>query len=405
MKTPGKEKGQVLYLSYDGLTDPLGQSQILPYLTGLSHHGYSITVISFEKSAVYQRHYEKCQATCSNHHISWIALAYHKFPPVLSTLYDLYILQRTVKKLLSEKPFAILHCRSYLTSLIALCARKNYHVKFIFDMRGFWPDERVDGGLWNLRNPLYRAIFKFFKRMEKRFLTQADHIVCLTESARSEILGWKIAVSPITVIPTCVDMDLFTPLHDPSHTTLLRNQLTIDPDTFVLAYIGSWGTWYMTQEILNFFSVLTGKKEKCVLLILTPDHPDLSRYEFSSRVIVRNVKRDEVPHYLSLANATICFIKPAFSKKASAATKMAESWAMNVPVITNSGWGDIDRLEKMGLPLLVCATPADYPPVALKILNGNSPVSRDMLIGNFDLVSAVEKYRRIYELLTEMSAR
>ena len=39
----------VLYISYDGMTDPLGQSQVLPYLTGLSKKGFNIILISFEK--------------------------------------------------------------------------------------------------------------------------------------------------------------------------------------------------------------------------------------------------------------------------------------------------------------------------------------------------------------------
>ena len=39
----------VLYLSYDGLLDPLGQSQILPYLEKISAGGHSLTIISHEK--------------------------------------------------------------------------------------------------------------------------------------------------------------------------------------------------------------------------------------------------------------------------------------------------------------------------------------------------------------------
>ena len=40
---------KVLYISYDGMTDPLGQSQVLPYLCGLSKSGYQFTILSFEK--------------------------------------------------------------------------------------------------------------------------------------------------------------------------------------------------------------------------------------------------------------------------------------------------------------------------------------------------------------------
>ncbi len=40
---------EILYLSYDGMTDPLGQSQVLPYICGLAKHGYTFTLISCEK--------------------------------------------------------------------------------------------------------------------------------------------------------------------------------------------------------------------------------------------------------------------------------------------------------------------------------------------------------------------
>ena len=41
-----------LFISFDGLTDPLGQSQILPYLIGISRD-YAITIISCEKKERY----------------------------------------------------------------------------------------------------------------------------------------------------------------------------------------------------------------------------------------------------------------------------------------------------------------------------------------------------------------
>ena len=39
---------KTLYLSYDGLTDPLGQSQILPYIIQMSSK-YKFTIITLEK--------------------------------------------------------------------------------------------------------------------------------------------------------------------------------------------------------------------------------------------------------------------------------------------------------------------------------------------------------------------
>lgn len=392
---------EVLYLSYDGLTDILGQSQILPYLRGLSLAGYSFTIVSFEKRDKFKKYYSEIDMICRDHKVDWRPLPYHKSPSVLSTVYDLLVLRKTVRKLAGEKQFKIVHCRSYLTSLIGLWVKRRLGLKFIFDMRGFWPDERIDGGLWNLNNPLHGLIYKFFKRKEKEFIKYADHIVSLTHSATIEIQSWRISDTPISVIPTCVDMQLFNPETTASATSELRQSLCIEGE-YVLAYLGSWGTWYMTDEVLDFFSSFIARCPNSRLLVLTPDEPDLSRYPHVSRTVVRKVSRREVPSYLGLANASICFIKPVFSKKASSATKIAESWAMNLPVVTNPGWGDIERLHNAGLPLFLCESKADHERTVSWLIDMRGMVKnkRGMLIGEFDLESGVRRYKSIYQSLS-----
>jgi len=39
----------ILYVTYDGLSDPVSQSQVLPYLEKLSQNGISYHILSFEK--------------------------------------------------------------------------------------------------------------------------------------------------------------------------------------------------------------------------------------------------------------------------------------------------------------------------------------------------------------------
>ncbi|TAG85785.1 MAG: glycosyltransferase, partial [Bacteroidetes bacterium] len=46
---------QILFISYDGMTDTLGQSQVLPYLVGLSKLGYLITILSAEKKKNFEK--------------------------------------------------------------------------------------------------------------------------------------------------------------------------------------------------------------------------------------------------------------------------------------------------------------------------------------------------------------
>src|SRR5262249_29904281 len=130
----------------------------------------------------------------------------------------------------------LLHARSYVASVMALAIKRLTGAAFIFDMRGFWADERVDGGLWSREGRLYRIA----KGFERRFLLSADHVVSLTQAGVREIQRFPYLVHrmpPVTVIPTCADLSRFRPSH-----------ACAPEGDFVLGYVGSAGTWYLFQE-------------------------------------------------------------------------------------------------------------------------------------------------------------
>ncbi|NJL14244.1 MAG: glycosyltransferase family 4 protein [Microscillaceae bacterium] len=108
---------KVLFISYDGLTDPLGQSQVLPYLEGLSRAGYEITVLSAEKRENFARRAPVIRARLEARGLHWAYIFYTKKPPVFSTLWDLRQMRRRAIQLHRQSPFALLHCRSYLSAL------------------------------------------------------------------------------------------------------------------------------------------------------------------------------------------------------------------------------------------------------------------------------------------------
>ena len=80
-----------LYLSYDGLTDPLGQSQVLPYIIGLKQNvKCSFIIISFEKENNFKINKKIIENILKANSISWIPLKYTKRPPIFSTIWDIY---------------------------------------------------------------------------------------------------------------------------------------------------------------------------------------------------------------------------------------------------------------------------------------------------------------------------
>ena len=247
---------QILHLSYDGMTDPLGQSQVLPYLTGLSALGHKISLISCEKPENLTENQKTIEGICSRANIDWNYISYTKKPPILSTVKDVYALRKAAAKVAKSKPLDIVHCRSYIPALVGQHIKRKFGAKFVFDMRGFWADERVDGNIWNLKNPIYKTVYNFFKRKEKGFLENSDAVISLTESGKQEILGWDMELDPekIHVIPCCADFEHFDfAKTKPENTTKLRNQLSIPQSAMVFCYLGSIGTWYLVEEMLAFF--------------------------------------------------------------------------------------------------------------------------------------------------------
>ena len=79
---------KILYISYDGMTDPLGQSQVLPYLVGLSKQGYEFTILSFEKKERFEKNRKIIEEIISQAGIRWVPMRFTTKPPLLSKFYD-----------------------------------------------------------------------------------------------------------------------------------------------------------------------------------------------------------------------------------------------------------------------------------------------------------------------------
>lgn len=401
----------VLYISYDGMTDLLGQSQVIPYLAGLSQKGHKIHIISCEKKKTYMAGRDGIYEIFSKYGIDWTPLRFSTFPPYLSKLFDVYNIRRTATRLHRKTPFDLVHCRSYVAAFVGLYLKKHLGVRFLFDMRGFWVDERFEGNLWDRSNFLFRLAYKYFKQRESVFFKQADAIVSLTQTGR-QIIGKTFGkeVEKITsVIPCCVDPELFSAKKITQEAKAsLRETLGIEPAHFVVSYVGSIGTWYMTFEMMRFFKRLLKTFPDARFLFISGEDPNLifsevqkARLDISS-VIVSKASRQQVPQFLSLSDISLYFIKPVFSKKASSPAKQAEILSMGIPIITNAGIGDTDRiLNESGAGILVENFTEEAFDRAIKkipdILKKHPDSIRQCAIKNFNLETGIEMYHAIYK--------
>ena len=104
----------------------------------------------------------------------------------------------------------------------------------------------------------------------------------------------------------------------------------------------------MLPEMMDYFKELKAARPESKFLFITGEAPESIRAVASEKgiapedIAVTSVLHHEVPLYTALMDASIFFIKPAYSKKASSPTKQGEIMAMGIPLICNSNVGDTD---------------------------------------------------------------
>lgn len=341
---------KILYITYDGLTDPLGQSQILPYLKGLSQYNYQFTILSFEKKDRFQKEKAIIDRLTRESNIDWIPLNFSTSPPLLSKFYDAVQMKRKAAALHRKKGFDMVHCRSYVSADAGLYLKRKFGIKFFFDMRGFWADEKKDGS-WNVKNPLFGRIYKYYKAKEAAYLQHADYIISLTEAGKKEMSNWASFRKdvPVSVIPCCADMQHFS-LTNEEQKKKARENLRIENGELVLSYLGSVGTWYMLKEMLLFFKTVKKKYPLAKFLFITHTARQMIDQQIqelgldAEDFIITEAARKEVPNLIKASDINISFIKPVYSKISSSPTKLGEVLSMGIPVIVNSGVGDVEQI-------------------------------------------------------------
>jgi glycosyltransferase involved in cell wall biosynthesis len=399
-----------LFISIDGMTDPLGQSQVLPYLIGLAKKGNKISIASCEKKENWDLYHTVIESIVKDAGITWNYCFYKRGLPFISQQQNFRSLKKIVfNQIKNNSTQTILHCRSYLAGLIGLNAKHRFKTNFIFDMRGFWADERIEGKIWDKSNPIGAYLYSYFKRKEKKMLMQSDRIVSLTHKAKSIILNWNLGIdnSKITVIPCCADLNHFSNQNIDAHKlTLLKNNYPQIQNKFVLSYVGSLGTWYMADEMLDFFKILS-KNTDSIFFIITKDSKELI-YEAAKKhqvdtnqLIIVSSARTDMPYYIALSNASLFFIKPSFSKSASSPTKMGELLSMEVPVITNAGVGDVDSIIKETKCGVIISefNISEYQNAILDLLENLDLYKKNTVAAAtkyFSLNDGVEQYAKVY---------
>lgn len=330
----------VLYLTRNGLLEPLGQSQIWPYLRGLSSD-YRITLISFEKPADVADHsvHHRASEQCAELGLRWIPLSFRLKPrPWAPALAIPQLALVALWQWRHRSRPQLVHARSYVPAAIALLLHRLTGVPFIFDMRALWPEELITAGHLQRGSLLHRALLG----LERRCLHEASAVVSLTQAAVGYLQDRyprELAGQRIAVIPTCADLQRFQPAELAPAAPLV---------------IGCIGTvlsgWFLIAWLRVFFEAIARAEPTARFELISRDAPEaiLSALQpapaWANRLRIEAATPAQMPAIVQRHTASVMFFTGGLSKLGSSPTRMAEVLGCGRPVVANPGVGDVEQV-------------------------------------------------------------
>lgn len=331
---------RILYLTRNGLLEPLGQSQIFPYLRGLSTD-YEISLISFEKRVDFgdYRLINEVRLKYLQLGLRWIPLRFRSTPGLWAAAFA--VLQLVSVSIwqwcLKAKP-QLVHSRSYVPAAIALLLHWLTGVAFIFDMRALWPEELITAGRLHRGSFLHRALLF----LERRCLQEADAVVSLTQAAvgyLQEQYPRELAGQRIAVIPTCADLNLFQPAeHDPASPIVIGCIGTVLSGWFLINWLRAFFDSVARVEPTVRFELISRDAPEAILAALRP-----SQF-WAHRLKIGSATPAQMPAIVQSHSASVMFFSGGLCKLGSCPTRMAEVLGSGRPVVASPGVGDIEQV-------------------------------------------------------------
>ena len=371
-------------------------------LRALTESGWRIAVLTFEQPR-WRLPFEEANGVkrrLEGEGILWSPLTYRKRPRLLSTGLDVASGVLRCLRLVLRHQVRAVHGRGTVPGAIAYLTSRITGVRLFNDADGPLSEEYVDAGVWRAGSIPYRLASWF----ERRCLLSADVTAVLTERRREAVRS--TARASVAVLPCAVDAQHFSPA--PEAGRRIREELRLVGR--VLVYAGKTGGWYLIEPMIDFAAAVQQVTGDVSLLILTSDEPSLflkPAADRGVRCVVREVARNQMPLYLSAADAGLSFILSAPSKTACSPIKNGEYLACGLPIVTTPGIGDYSdlvRRDRVGIVVSSLTTKGlRAAAVALEALLGETSTQRRCRAAARSAVGLHEvvlpRYRTLYERL------
>lgn len=325
-----------LYITRNGLLEPLGQSQVLAYLKGLSQD-YQITLITFEKieDAADIQAMAAAKADCEAYGIDWRPKIFRRRPRFFAPAWSIFEMFWSAYKATRAGEAQLIHARSYLPAAAAWAIFRLTGTPFIFDMRALWPEELITAGRLRRGSNMHKVLVG----LERRCLRDAAIVVSLTEAATHYLKQQypkELADQDIAIIPTCTNLERFKLPSEPPSARIYGCIGTVLSGWFRLDWLAAFYLQVAACDHDSLFEVVTRDSKDAVRSALDPDGI------LGDRLAIYPLPSDRVQEALQKQSASAMFYAGGeTSELGRSPTRMAEVLGCGVPVVANEGIGDV----------------------------------------------------------------
>ena len=106
----------------------------------------------------------------------------------------------------------------------------------------------------------------------------------------------------------------------------------------------------MLDKFFQLFVMATKNRANCHALLITPDTERLKQLmnrhlpqNLLQHVHIKSATHDQVPNLLPAMDVMASLITSTYARMGASLTKMAECFAVGIPVVVNSGVGDVKQ--------------------------------------------------------------
>ena len=344
------KKKSTLYLSRNGLLEPLGQSQVFAYLRGLSRD-YNITLITYEKDEDWadKARLQKARTDCKDLGIWWLPQHFRQRPKIVAPAFSMIRMVWLVRREVRRRGIRLIHARSNIPAATALAVSWMTGVPFLFDLRSLFPEELITARRMRRGSFLHRAIIW----AERVCLAKSAAVISQTHAAVNHLKSvypTELKDQRLVMIPTCADLDRFTPpLDRPSGPTVHGCIGTILSGWFRTDWLAAWLSAVAQDDTNARFEIVTRDDADRVRVTLDPMN------KFGDRLTIGPRPSEEMPTAVRSHDLTVMFYAGGeVSELGRSPTRMAEVLGCGLPVVANEGVGDVaDIIRRYNVGVVV----------------------------------------------------